>query len=87
MPESQGKQLPVLHGRPGRVHTDDAVNDILDTMLRDGKAPYGKPRQHYNYRFHPRLKERKADLESRGETIHETFKHRKFWKEWQSKQG
>jgi hypothetical protein len=87
VPTGKKKQLPILHGRPGRIHNDDEVNDILDTMLRDGKAPYGKTRQQYNYRFHPRLLERKAELESRGETIHETFKSRKFWKEWHAKNG
>jgi hypothetical protein len=45
------------------VHSDEEVNDILDTMLRDGKAPYGKTRQQYNYRFHPRLLERKANIQ------------------------
>jgi hypothetical protein len=85
LPTGNKKELPILLGRPGRVHADDEVNDILDTMLRDGKAPYGKARQQYNYRFHPRLAERKADLEHRGETIHGNFKSKKFWREWQSK--
>lgn len=88
VPDRQYKEvpeLPTLLGRPGRVHDDEEVNDILDTMLRDGKAPYGRARQQYNYKFHSRLAERLEHLERAGTPIHANFRTRKFWKEWSSR--
>src|SRR5207237_6967115 len=79
------KPLPTLKGKAGRVHSDEVVDDIMRTMLRDGKAPYGRARQQYNYKFHSRLADLAEELLREGETLHATFRSRGFWREWSAK--
>jgi len=81
------KPLPTLKGKAGRVHTDEMVDDILRTMLRDGRAPYGKARQQYNYRFHVRLADLADELIQEGVPLHATFRGKGFWREWSGKTG
>ncbi len=83
----QQKPLPVLKGRAGRVHSDEMVDDIMRTMLRDGKAPYGRARQQYNYRFHGRLADLADELIREGVPLHATFRNKGFWREWSGKTG
>ena len=83
----QQKPLPVLKGKAGRVHSDEMVDDIMRTMLRDGKAPYGRARQQYNYRFHSRLADLADELIREGVPLHATFRNKGFWREWSGKTG
>lgn len=81
----QKKPLPILQGRAGRVHSDEEVDDILKTMLRDGKAPYGRARQQYNYKFHIRLADLADELIREGVPLHVTFRSKAFWRDWSTK--